>query len=647
MSSIVTFYSYKGGVGRSMALANIAVELARKGKKVLMVDWDLEAPGLEKYFSTFKIENSSEGLMQLLNEYQNNAEPDYRNFLWQINLDSTISLSLLHSGREKDPANYSAMLGNFEWGKFFRENEGGIHLENLRQQWLQDFDIVLIDSRTGLSDASNICTVLMPDILVPMFTANYQSLFGISDIVKFIQTARQNLEVDRMALTILPLPSRFGTRAEFKQSQEWLDRIADILKDSFSDWLPRWIEPRYILELVKIPHVEYFSFGEKLAVVEQGINDPEGMGYIYSKISSLLASEFKDIESLVGKEYYQSKKEKYENSKKSNIESNNEFEYDVFIIYPRPAYQWVMETLVPALTEYLLDELGFEPKIFVDSTEVTSGDSWQPSMENALQKSKTFLVLLSNSMRNDKYLSLNIQSILNKEKDPSVPLIFPLLIHGEFIPSELKNRQYIDLKKYFINTPVKSTKFISEFGGAIGLLARAIANSVEKISSTTFSAEPEKTEKGNLEKLLQIAKDYEEIRKTMSHGNERTSIMANMVSSMKSLFRANDSFLPLFANSNSAGERLIAISRLQEYPDINYLNWLSQHVGSAETWFVGYQASVALYAAAKNLVQQNKITVATAIENALQNIERQKNPDPRQRSTLLSAQIELKLKEIV
>ena len=50
---VVTFYSYKGGVGRSMALANIAVILAKWGKKVLMVDWDLEAPGLVQYFLPF------------------------------------------------------------------------------------------------------------------------------------------------------------------------------------------------------------------------------------------------------------------------------------------------------------------------------------------------------------------------------------------------------------------------------------------------------------------------------------------------------------------------------------------------------------------------------------------------------------------
>jgi len=43
--TIVTFYSYKGGTGRTMALANTAWILAAAGNRVLTVDWDLEAPG--------------------------------------------------------------------------------------------------------------------------------------------------------------------------------------------------------------------------------------------------------------------------------------------------------------------------------------------------------------------------------------------------------------------------------------------------------------------------------------------------------------------------------------------------------------------------------------------------------------------------
>src|SRR5689334_5992423 len=42
----ITFYSYKGGVGRTLALANVARYLASFGQKVFALDLDLEAPGL-------------------------------------------------------------------------------------------------------------------------------------------------------------------------------------------------------------------------------------------------------------------------------------------------------------------------------------------------------------------------------------------------------------------------------------------------------------------------------------------------------------------------------------------------------------------------------------------------------------------------
>ena len=50
---VITFYSFKGGTGRSMALANLAVLLAKNltgQQRVLMMDWDLEAPGLHRFF---------------------------------------------------------------------------------------------------------------------------------------------------------------------------------------------------------------------------------------------------------------------------------------------------------------------------------------------------------------------------------------------------------------------------------------------------------------------------------------------------------------------------------------------------------------------------------------------------------------------
>ncbi len=44
-AAFVTFYSFKGGVGRSMALINTAGILAGRGFRVLVIDLDLEAPG--------------------------------------------------------------------------------------------------------------------------------------------------------------------------------------------------------------------------------------------------------------------------------------------------------------------------------------------------------------------------------------------------------------------------------------------------------------------------------------------------------------------------------------------------------------------------------------------------------------------------
>src|SRR5437016_9187468 len=61
MGTVVTFYSYKGGVGRTMALANVAALLTTWGKKVLVVDWDLEAPGVEHFF----FQNSSDDLTRI------------------------------------------------------------------------------------------------------------------------------------------------------------------------------------------------------------------------------------------------------------------------------------------------------------------------------------------------------------------------------------------------------------------------------------------------------------------------------------------------------------------------------------------------------------------------------------------------------
>src|SRR5215475_1516326 len=70
---VVTFYSYKGGTGRTMALANVAWILAANGKKVLVVDWDLEAPGLDRFLQPFLPSPSARagcGVIHMISAYR-------------------------------------------------------------------------------------------------------------------------------------------------------------------------------------------------------------------------------------------------------------------------------------------------------------------------------------------------------------------------------------------------------------------------------------------------------------------------------------------------------------------------------------------------------------------------------------------------
>src|SRR6516225_3510802 len=69
---IVTFYSFKGGTGRTMALANVAWILAANGKRVLIADWDLESPGLHRFFQPFMDDDvsSKPGIVDFIRRYE-------------------------------------------------------------------------------------------------------------------------------------------------------------------------------------------------------------------------------------------------------------------------------------------------------------------------------------------------------------------------------------------------------------------------------------------------------------------------------------------------------------------------------------------------------------------------------------------------
>jgi hypothetical protein len=286
-----------------MALANIAVLLAQKGLRVLAVDWDLEAPGLDRYFrSQFKTisHNDNAGLIDLLvdaTDATSEQRPDWRDYVSSIDVAGKYPLSLITSGRPD--GKYDTKVLDFDWRKFFEHANGGEFFEELREQWREEFNVVLIDSRTGITDSGGVCTIQLPDILALVFTTNDQSVEGVLKVASRAQVARQTLAYDRMPLLVFPLLSRFEGRTEFQEAQKWLDKLEQTLKPFYDDWVPKSIQLRRVLERTKLPYITFFSFGESLPVVSEGTSDPEGLGYAYLSAASLIAGDFQSVDRLI------------------------------------------------------------------------------------------------------------------------------------------------------------------------------------------------------------------------------------------------------------------------------------------------------------------------------------------------------------
>ncbi|GIH08692.1 hypothetical protein Rhe02_67590 [Rhizocola hellebori] len=272
---IVTFYSYKGGTGRTMALANVAWILASNGKRVLAVDWDLESPGLQRYLHPFLVDKqlrSSTGVIDLVRDYADatlERHSDDRNPNWFTDYArvSRHAFSLTYDfpapgGLDFLPAGqqgpgYGDAVNTFDWGNFYTRLGGGAFLSALRDDLRNRYDYVLIDSRTGLSDIAGICTVTLPDIVVDCFTFSTQSIEGAAVVAQSIEAQRTNEKI-----RILPVPMRVEDGELLK-----LEAGRDFARMRFDRFLSG-LSPEALNHYwgdIEIPYKKFYAYEEILA----------------------------------------------------------------------------------------------------------------------------------------------------------------------------------------------------------------------------------------------------------------------------------------------------------------------------------------------------------------------------------------------
>ncbi|MET9669074.1 FxSxx-COOH system tetratricopeptide repeat protein [Streptomyces sp. NPDC006475] len=276
---IVTFYSYKGGTGRTMALANTAWILAANGKRVLAVDWDLEAPGLHRFFHPFldpSTLGATTGVIDLITEYawaaitpdtgrRDDWHTDYARIQphavsltpeslgWEFPDGGT--LDFVSAGKQN--REYSATVSTFDWDNFYDRLGGGLFFDALREDMKANYDYVLIDSRTGLSDIADICTVHLPDVLVDCFTLSDQSIDGAASVARQIDE-----RYGGRGIKIYPVPMRIDEGE--KEKADAGRALARLKFDRFPTGLNSEESTAY-WGAVEIPYRPYYAYEETLA----------------------------------------------------------------------------------------------------------------------------------------------------------------------------------------------------------------------------------------------------------------------------------------------------------------------------------------------------------------------------------------------
>ena len=192
----VVFYSYKGGTGRTLALANIARFAAGIGKRVIVIDMDLEAPGLTyKLLRDDQRSLSNRGLVGCLLDAIHGADipPDLGEYLIDVELDERQRteygrdgwVKLIPAGNVPSP-HYFGELQRLNLDA--RMPDGGANelMTALLGRLDKDFspDLVLIDTRTGITSSNTLVLSELADEAFAFFLDMDEQLEGVRMVLR-------------------------------------------------------------------------------------------------------------------------------------------------------------------------------------------------------------------------------------------------------------------------------------------------------------------------------------------------------------------------------------------------------------------------------------------------------------------------------
>ncbi|GAA3451931.1 FxSxx-COOH system tetratricopeptide repeat protein [Dactylosporangium matsuzakiense] len=277
---VVTFHSFTGGSGRTMAAANTAWILAAAGLRVLVADWDLESPGLHRYFHPFLDTaefDRSGGVTDLLRRFERATVDPFA-----VTPPVTVhwphfagGIDLLPAGRQ-DAAYAGALggLGGLDWDDFYRAG-GGEFLDELRRHMTGRYDYTLIDSPAGVGDLAQICLAHLADDVLACFTLSAKSIEGAARAAAATREAEHPPRV-------LPVPMRVdpADRARAEAGRRAArERLAGLPAGLGAD------EAEAYWRDVQVPYQSAYAYEEVLAALTDLPGQPDSLLSAYERLA--------------------------------------------------------------------------------------------------------------------------------------------------------------------------------------------------------------------------------------------------------------------------------------------------------------------------------------------------------------------------
>lgn len=191
---IVSVINYKGGVGKTTVTANIAAELARRGKRVLLLDMDAQASLTFSFITpeywngalkdTHTIKNYFDCISQGYAPAQLSnliiRPPNVNNYLRQVGSSGFIDLVSSHLGLINVDLELATLLGgaNMNQAKLNYIKVHGKLRDSIYQSASQNYDIVLIDCPPNFNIVTKNALIASDQILIPA-KPDYLSTLGI------------------------------------------------------------------------------------------------------------------------------------------------------------------------------------------------------------------------------------------------------------------------------------------------------------------------------------------------------------------------------------------------------------------------------------------------------------------------------------